>query len=285
MANPQPTDAHGIITHEIQENILIRDFSKQQLKIIYLIIRLSWGCGNKAWQYENYKDFEVVGLFKSDVSKQLTFLKNNKVIEWIEKYNLLIFNKDYEQWLIPLKSDSKTIKNLVHKCLKNTNEVSNLLTVLEKNTNEVSKKSEQFVTDNPTDITVSGVPKESIKESIIVSSSCSPYSYYEQNISPLVMKSRETITSWLEMDKMPSELICRAIDIAVRKNKRELGYIDGIIRKWTQQGIFTLAQADAKQMEWDRIKSNIKPLKPHKPELTEEEEAAELMERLRKRAK
>ncbi len=47
-----------VIAHEIQENILNRDFNKVHLKVIYLILRLSWGCGGKAWKYSSYKDFE-----------------------------------------------------------------------------------------------------------------------------------------------------------------------------------------------------------------------------------
>ena len=35
MANPQPSDAHGIIAHDIQDNIIIRDFTELQLKILY----------------------------------------------------------------------------------------------------------------------------------------------------------------------------------------------------------------------------------------------------------
>ena len=169
MANPQPKDAHIIITHSIQENLIIRNFSELQLKLIYLIIRLSWGCGLKAWQYKSYKDFEVIGIYKSDVTTHLNYLQVNMVVDWFEKYNLLIFNKDFDQWKIPInkKSSNAFIKKLIHESLEKTNEVRQLLTVLVKIPNGVSKNPEQFETETPTNESVCGAPKESIKESII----------------------------------------------------------------------------------------------------------------------
>jgi hypothetical protein len=169
MANPQPSDAHGIIAHEIQENILIRDFSKQQLKIIYLVIRLSWGCALKAWRYKSYKDFEVIGLFKSDVKRNLEYLQINKIIIWHEEFRLISFNKNYDEWTIPVKANYKVMKTIVHESLKNANIVSELLMVLEKNehvclqnTNGVSEKSEQQNPDSASDEQIRGQPKESI---------------------------------------------------------------------------------------------------------------------------
>lgn len=169
MANPQPNDAHIILAHTIQDNLLLRDFSKIHLKVIYLVIRLSWGCASKGWQYKSYRDFEVIGLYKSDVAKVLTFLNSNNVITWNKKYNLLIFNKDFDTWTIPLKTDKKLFSDLIHNSLKNTNEVRNLLTILGVEcleiTNGVSKKSERQKSDNTDISNVCTLPKESIKES------------------------------------------------------------------------------------------------------------------------
>jgi hypothetical protein len=180
MANPQPDEPHGIIAHEIQENIIIRDFTKQHLKIIYLLIRLSWGCGVKGWQYQSYKDFEVIGLFKSDVAKALKYLHENKIIVWNEKYKLLIFQKDFDRWTVPTKTNTDVIKGLIHKSLKNANEVSKLLTVLEKdeqkplvNHEQRSEKTltplvnhEQIEAGKPVRETVCILPKERLNKDI-----------------------------------------------------------------------------------------------------------------------
>jgi hypothetical protein len=173
MANPQPNDAHGVIAHDIQENLITRNFTEQQLKIIYLIIRLSWGCGLKAWQYNSYRDFEAIGIYKSDIAGHLRYLSNNRVIEWVEKYNLLIFNKDYDEWKIPInkKSSPGLMSKLVHESLKNSNDVRELLTMLGKIPNDVRKNPERSETETPTTAKDIKPPKESINKSIIYTTS------------------------------------------------------------------------------------------------------------------
>ena len=172
MANPQPSDPHGILVHVIKENLIMRKFTEQQRNIIDLIIRLSWDCGNKAWQYGSYKDFEVIGMYKSDVREQLDYLELHKVILHFQKYKLLMFNKNYDEWLIPYKPKStpKKLSSLVHSSLKSSNEVRNILTVLEVSFNKVSDSLTELVENdlrfNPPEQanpTHSGVPKESIK--------------------------------------------------------------------------------------------------------------------------
>jgi hypothetical protein len=200
MANPQPNDPHGVIAHDIQENLLIRNFTKQQLKIIYLVIRLSWGCGAKGWQYSSYKDFDVIDLYKGDVAKNLRFLCDSKVISWNKRYKLIVFNKNYDTWAIPVIT-GMSMKELVRRSLKNANIVTNLVTVLQKseqsyqNTNEVSEtltrklvkheqsyqntnkkvsetltkalvKHEHFEAGTPSPDDVIGAPKESLKKSL-----------------------------------------------------------------------------------------------------------------------
>ena len=166
MANPQPTDSHGIIAHDIQEQLLVRDFSKQQLKIIYLVIRLSWGCGAKAWQYESYRDFEVIGIPKGHIEKNLTRLVNNNIFIWYKKYKILVFNKNYDQWIVE-KVNTVDIKKLVHQSLQNGNLVTKLVTDLSYiNGNQVTEKAERQKPESLTDESVSDHPIERLIESI-----------------------------------------------------------------------------------------------------------------------
>ena len=169
MANPQPTDAHGIIAHEIQENLLIRGFTEKLLKLIYLIIRLSWGCNCKGWQYKSYKDFEVIGIYKGNVAGHLNYLRENKVIYWNEKYKFIAFNKNYDEWKIAItkNSGSERIKSLVSDSLKNCNEVRNILTVLDIFKNDVREIPERQNSDKPIVEPICVHPKESIKERFI----------------------------------------------------------------------------------------------------------------------
>lgn len=62
MANPQPTDAHLRVAHNITEAIMTRDFTKRQGKVLDLILWLSWGCGSKEAYIPHQRDFSVVGI-------------------------------------------------------------------------------------------------------------------------------------------------------------------------------------------------------------------------------
>lgn len=194
MAYPQPTDPHGIIAHDIQENLLIRGFTEKLLKLIYLIIRLSWGCNCKGWQYKSYKDFEVIGIYKGNVAGHLNYLRENKVIYWDEKYKLIAFNKNYDEWKIAVtkNSGSERIKSLVSDSLKNANEVRNILTVLDIFKNDVREIPERQNSDKPIDEPICTQPKESIKERYIYTADFEKfYSEY-----PRPEDKRRTFNNW-----------------------------------------------------------------------------------------
>ncbi len=98
MANPQP-DKFTRISNELIEAIMQTDFSKRQRSIIDLIIRVSYGCGKK-YALLNPSDFEVVGVYKSHIRKELDYLERAKVI-FIDGEQVCL-NKDYDQWRVSL---------------------------------------------------------------------------------------------------------------------------------------------------------------------------------------
>jgi len=98
MARPQPTDAHLRIAHSITEAIMLRDFTKRQRKILDLILRLSWGCGKKEAIIPHQNDFCAVGIYKSDIKKELDWLEVSKIIT--RNDSRYWFNKDFDQWQI-----------------------------------------------------------------------------------------------------------------------------------------------------------------------------------------
>jgi DnaD/phage-associated family protein len=257
MANPQPNDPHGVIAHDIQENILIRDFSKQQLRVIYLVIRLSWGCGVKVWQYESYKDFEVIGLYKGDVAKNLTFLNTNNVVTWNKQYKLLAFNKNYDTWTVAKTFETTDIKKLVSKSLKNTNLVSEILTPLVKNTNAVSEtltkplvNHERFKAGTSTGNDISDVPKESIKESNNTTTTeekevAKISQFFERNSFGLIGESEHTdINVYIDQDKVEPALILIALKTSVDNGVRKWGYAKSCLDTWIKNGITTVCQLE-----------------------------------------
>lgn len=98
MANPQPTDAHLRVAHQINEQIMASDFTKRQRKILDLILRLSWGCNKKEAHIPKQKDFEVVGVGESHIKAELRWLELAKVITI--SGNQYSFNKDYDEWRV-----------------------------------------------------------------------------------------------------------------------------------------------------------------------------------------
>ncbi len=95
MANPQPTDAHLRIAHEIGEQLMVSLFTEQQRRILDLILRLSWGCGKKVAIIPRQVDFEIVGIHPGHIRAHLDWLIGAKVI--FRNDNEYGFNKDFDQ--------------------------------------------------------------------------------------------------------------------------------------------------------------------------------------------
>jgi len=96
MANPQP-DEFTRISNELFEAIILADFKKRQLNIILLVIRLSYGCGRK-YAVLRQSDFQVIGIDKSDIKKELDQLVQSGVLTITGER--IALNKDYDCWLI-----------------------------------------------------------------------------------------------------------------------------------------------------------------------------------------
>lgn len=100
MARPKRTDPHMRIAHAISEEVLSRQFTSRQRRILDLILRLSWGC-NKEYAYiPLLRDFEICGVYKNDISKELLVLEAEKVIFWAREDHQFAFNKDFDQWQV-----------------------------------------------------------------------------------------------------------------------------------------------------------------------------------------
>jgi len=158
MANQQPNDAHLRINHNITEAIMLRDFSKRQRKILDLILRCSWGCGNKETAtIPRQKDFECAGIHEVHIKTELQWLVNSKVITRDgDKYS---FVKDFNQWQVS--------RNKPYQPERLTELVSINLQELTKTVSENLPKHKESTyqnSKNPTPKLAS--PKENIKESI-----------------------------------------------------------------------------------------------------------------------
>ena len=68
------------ISVSLFENLYFRNFSKRELQIISLILRLSYGYHKKTAYIKPKTWFSVCGLYKQDINKILSDLKAKNVI-------------------------------------------------------------------------------------------------------------------------------------------------------------------------------------------------------------
>ncbi|MFE8697943.1 replication protein [Cytobacillus sp. FJAT-53684] len=132
MADVQLENGYIRIATELMNEVIRRDFSKRQLAVLHFIIRLSYGCHRKDCHIDKFNAFEIAGINKVDVKKELKFLRSCEVIDWDEITMIFSINKDYEKWQItPSKGfDKERFDQLIHQNLKK--KVSKTLTDLEK---------------------------------------------------------------------------------------------------------------------------------------------------------
>jgi hypothetical protein len=195
MVNPQPTDAHLRIAHSIEEEIMMRDFSKRQRSILDLILRLSWGCGKKTAIIPLQKDFEMVGIDQTKIKTELSWLVNAKVISWNQDEKEFSFNKNYDEWRVSIVIgyDKKRFSELLNlnlntcqngklelaKTASNDNEkLAETASISmdgldEKARNDLTKKQVPCGS-NADDSMPEGLPKESSKEITITTTSLAP---------------------------------------------------------------------------------------------------------------
>ncbi|MEW5953259.1 MAG: replication protein [Bacillota bacterium] len=85
------------ISNELLEAILATNFTKRQLNIILLVIRLSYGCGK---QHALIKplEFSLAGIYRADIKKELVQLAGAGVLTL--EGDKVALNKDYEAWRV-----------------------------------------------------------------------------------------------------------------------------------------------------------------------------------------
>lgn len=87
------------ISVSLFENLYFRNFSKRELQIISLILRLSYGYHKKTAYIKPKTWFSVCGLYKQDINKILSDLKAKNVIRDLGN-NTYSLNKNYDEWLV-----------------------------------------------------------------------------------------------------------------------------------------------------------------------------------------
>ena len=117
MANPQQENGFVGIARKLYEQLYARNFSVKQLRILMLLLRMSYGCGSKAAFITPQNGFELGCIYKSDIKKELEILETANVIFCDYKNRLFAINKNYDEWEISFHKlySSERNQDLIHK--------------------------------------------------------------------------------------------------------------------------------------------------------------------------
>lgn len=85
------------IANNLFDNIFIRDFTKRELEVILLIIRLSYGFNRKYAIIEPKTYLCLVGIPRQNINRTLdSLIEKNVIIN--DSSNIYRLNKHYDQW-------------------------------------------------------------------------------------------------------------------------------------------------------------------------------------------
>jgi hypothetical protein len=87
----------------IRAEVLRRDFTKRQMKIISMILTLSFYIGKKRAIIPKMQDWEICGINKIKARAELTQLVELNVIEWDEEKNIFSII-DPREWKVKFHS-------------------------------------------------------------------------------------------------------------------------------------------------------------------------------------
>lgn len=85
------------IANELFDAIMQTDFTKRQIKILDFVIRMSYGCGRESALLRPV-DFELVGIYKSDIRKELSYLEKSGVL--LLEGEAISLNPDFRSWRV-----------------------------------------------------------------------------------------------------------------------------------------------------------------------------------------
>lgn len=170
MANPQQENGFVGIARKLYEQLYARNFSVKQLRILMLLLRMSYGCGSKAAFITPQNGFELGCIYKSDIKKELEILEAANVIFCDYKNRLFAINKNYDEWEISFHKlySSERNQDLIHKNVVSKDTKKSLVENLFVSA-ELTKKlvhNELSQPEKADSESITGIPKDSI-DSII----------------------------------------------------------------------------------------------------------------------
>lgn len=154
MANTQ-NEEFTRVPNKLLEAILATDFTKRQQKIIFLILRLSYGCG-KGQALLRPSDFSAAGVHKNNIRKELDQLAAAGVIT-VEGNHMALNNNHHSWQLSPINSGNR-LRQILHRNLADKTGTGKATGPNETRTNQPAKQEPGSYqnSNRPVDKTLAG---------------------------------------------------------------------------------------------------------------------------------
>ena len=226
MANPQP-DQFTRISNELMEAIPMFKFNGTQLRILLVVLRYTYGFQRKSCELSLSFISNSTGAHKQQIKRELDTLIQTKVL--IEKseptFNrsrVIEFNKNYDEWLISRQS-AKTLtvnKKDYHTVSELAYSTVSELAYQERNNKENIKESSSR--DNLPPL----MNDENLKR---ISKA-----YKDNGFGILFPNAGQAL---LELaDEYTIEWVELAMEKAGKMGKRNVAYVEGILKGWKNDG-------------------------------------------------
>lgn len=227
MASPQTENGYTRIANELMEVIPLYKFNGTQFRILFVVLRYTYGFQRKSHDLSLTFIAENTGIHKQQIKRELDMLIKSKVLTeksppTFNKPRSIQLNKNYKEWLISRQS-AKTLT--VNK--KDYHTVSELayptvseLAYQERNNKENIKESSSR--DNLPPLMNDDNLKRISK------------AYKDNGFGILFPNAGQAL---LELaDEYTIEWVELAMEKAGKMGKRNVAYVEGILKGWEREG-------------------------------------------------
>ena len=228
MASPQTENGFTRIANELMEVIPLYKFNGTQFRILFVVLRYTYGFQRKSHELSLTFIADSTGMHKQQIKRELDILIKNKVLIEEEppsfnKPRIIQFNKNYKEWLISRQS-AKTLtvnKKDYHTVSELAYSTVSELAYQERNNKENIKESSSSIDNLPplmNDENLKRIAK----------------AYKDNGFGILFPNAGQAL---LELaDEYTIEWVELAMEKAGKMGKRNVAYVEGILKGWKNDG-------------------------------------------------
>lgn len=228
MASPQVENGYTRIANELMEVIPLYKFNGTQFRILFVVLRYTYGFQRKSHELSLTFIADSTGMHKQQIKRELDILIKNKVLIEEEppsfnKPRIIQFNKNYKEWLISRQS-AKTLTVNKEDDTQSANTLTPTVSELayqERNNKENIKESSSSIDNLPplmNDENLKRIAK----------------AYKDNGFGILFPNAGQAL---LELaDEYTIEWVELAMEKAGKMGKRNVAYVEGILKGWKSDG-------------------------------------------------